>query len=138
VTQEGKNQQLARREDSGEQVEMFSEMVALERERIASRDRMTAAIEAGFANAEAADQRQFKYQMDRLERDDNYRLRRLGHLVRFGWYGAAIGTILLGFFVYAIMWGTPEQRAAAITFASATGAFAMGFLAGRYQKIATS
>ena len=126
--------ELIHLENGDEQLEMWSEMFALERERIASRDRATAAIEAGFASFDAADERQYHFQTDRLARDDEFRNKRLSHTVRFVWFGTAVATVLVGLFVYAILWGTPEQRAAAFTSVSVGGALIAGILIGRYVR----
>ena len=126
--------ELIRPENADEQLEMWSGMFALERERIASRDRATAAIEAGFASFDAADERQYHFQTDRLARDDKFRNRRLSHTVRIVWYATVVTTVLMGFFVYAILWGTPDQRAAAFTSVSVGGALIAGILIGRYVR----
>ena len=121
-------------EKSSDQLEMFSEMVALERERIASRNQMVAVLQAGFEGADAADKRHYEFQMNRLARNDRYRNRRLTNIVRFGWYGAAVVAGLLAIVVYALFWGTPEQRAAAVALAGTGVGAAAGFLAGRHSQ----
>ena len=134
MTAESSGGELVRHEDDPNQLEIWADMLALERERIASRDRATAAIEAGFASQDAADDRQFWFQTDRLARDDGFRNRRLAHTVRFVWYGVAFATILMALFAWAIIWGSPVQRAAAFTSVSVGGALVTGALIGRYIR----
>ena len=134
MTVESDGGQLVGQGGDPNQIEIWTEMVALERERIASRDRATAVMEAGFANLDAADERQFRFQTDRLQRDDEYRNRRLSYAVRFVWCGVILGTVLIALFVWAILWGSADQRAAAFTSVSVVGALGAGTLLGRYIR----
>ena len=119
------------REGDPTQSEMFAEMAAIERERIASRNKMTEAMTAGFAHMGEADKRQFEFRKDKLERDDAYRNKRLSHFVRFGWGGFTLVAILLIAFTSMILWGSPDQRQAAFTSIGYVGAFALGALSMR-------
>lgn len=116
------------------QYEMFTEMAAIERERIASRNKMTEAMTAGFAHLNESDQRQFEFSTDKLGRDDAFRNRQLDNLIRFGWAAFALVAVLVLGFGYMILWGTPEQRDAALVGVGLVGAYAAGVLT---RKIAT-
>ena len=115
------------------QIELWKEMAALERERIASRDRLTEVAKIGFANLDAVDERHFQFQKDRLERDDSYRNRRLSHIVKFGWAGVGVAVSVLSVLIFMTFWGTEEQRGAAVTWMSIGGALLLGILIGRYR-----
>lgn len=72
------------------QLELWGEVLAVERERIASRDRAVEAMREGFAKLDAADDRQFKFHTDRLHRDDEFRNRRLTHVIPLAWVGVPL------------------------------------------------
>ena len=76
---------LVPQEPADTQIEMWGEMVAVERERIASRDRAVEAMREGFARLDATDERQFKFHTDRLHRDDEFRNRQLTHVMHITW-----------------------------------------------------
>ncbi|MDE2762523.1 MAG: hypothetical protein OXQ94_01565 [Gemmatimonadota bacterium] len=122
----------------GGQLELWGEMLSVERERIASRDRAVEAMREGFAKLDAADERQFKFHIDRLRRDDEFRNRRLTHVIRLTWVGVAVAIGVLGIVLAMLFWGGEEQRATAIlltTHALSAGAFfAVGFLLGRRSR----
>ncbi len=109
-------------------------MAALERERIASRDRMTEVMQAGFASIDASNERLFQFQKDRLKRDDDYRNRRLSYVVKFSAVGFGFMAIVVGVILYMTFWGTPEQRQMATTLMGVAGAAAFGFVTGRLSK----
>lgn len=70
---EEKGAELATTQDADAQLEMWQEMVAVEKERIANRDRAIEAMREGFARLDATDERQFKFHSERLRRDDDFR-----------------------------------------------------------------
>lgn len=70
-------------------------MATLERERIASRDWVTAVMETGFERMDAAHERLFQFQRENLTRDDAYRNRVLSQVVRFGWAGVVLVAVVL-------------------------------------------
>jgi len=130
---EGTGKQVVHSGDAN-QLEMFAEMAAIERERIQSRNRMTEAMTAGLDHMNAADKRQSEIRKDEIERDDNYRNRRLTYTVRFAAVGLALVAVVVGLFAYMVFWGTPEQRQAAFTSVSVVGALGTGFLGGRLSR----
>lgn len=119
----------------GGQLELWGEMLSVERERIASRDRAVEAMREGFAKLDAADERQFKFHTDRLRRDDEFRNRRLTHVIRLTWVGVAVAIGVMVIVLTMLFWGGEEQRTTAIlltTHALSAGAFfAAGFLLAR-------
>lgn len=130
--------EVIHRPDSDVQLEMWGEMLAVERERIASRDRVVEAMREGFAKLDAVDERQFKFHRERLRRDDEFRNRNLDHRIRVTWIamGAAVGVLAL--IAFMAFWGDAEQRAIAMATIShaltAGGAFAAGLLVGRHFR----
>ena len=120
------------------QLDLWGEMLAVERERIASRDRAVDAMREGFLKLDAADERQYRYHTDRLQRDDKFRNRRLTHVIQLTWVGAGVGIILLSLLVFLLFWGNEDQRAMAvqlITHGLASGGFlAVGFFLGRRSR----
>ena len=109
-------------------------MAALERERIASRDRVTAVMEAGFERMDAAHERLFQFQRENLTRDDAYRNRVLSQIVRFGWAGVVLVSVVLAVLLFMTLWGSAEQRQAAFTWMGVGGALLTGVLIGRAWK----
>lgn len=124
--------------DPDGQLELWGEMLAVERERIASRDRAVDAMREGFAKLDAADERQYRYHTDRLHRDDAYRNRRLTHVMKLTWMGTGVGIVLLGLVLYMLFWGGEDQRSVAfqlVTHALAAGGFlAVGFFLGKRSR----
>ena len=116
------------------QLELWTEMAAIERERIASRDRLTAVMEAGFDRIDAASDRHFQFQRERLARNDEYRNRVLSQVVRFGWAGVAISAGVLSVLLFMTLWGSAEQREAAFTWMTVGGALLLGVLIGRLLR----
>ncbi len=113
-------------------------MLAVERERIASRDRAVDVMREGFSKLDAADDRQFQFQSDRLQRDDEYRNRHLTHRVHLTWVVAGVAVLVVGVVLFMAFWGGEGQRslAGALTRdALAAGAFiGLGFLLGRRSR----
>ena len=124
---------VPRGDDVG-QLELWTEMAALERERIASRDRVTAVMEAGFERMDAAHERLFQFQRETLTRDDAYRNRVLSQVVRFGWAGVVLVSVVLAVLLFMTLWGSAEQRQAAFTWMGVGGALLTGVLIGRAWK----
>ena len=126
--------EVASDKEKAGQLELWTEMAAIERERIASRDRLTAVMEAGFDRMDAASDRQFQLQRERLTRNDEYRNRVLSQVVRFGWAGVAIAAGVLGVLLFMTLWGSAEQRQAAFTWMTVGGALLAGVLIGRLSR----
>jgi hypothetical protein len=129
---------LPAQSDPDGQLELWGEMLAVERERIASRDRQADAMREGFAKLDAADERQFKFYTDRLHSDDEFRNRRLTHVVQLTWVGVAVAIGVLGIVLSMLFWGGEEQRTTAIllmTHALSAGGFlAVGFFLGKRSR----
>ena len=113
-------------------------MLAVERERIASRNRQVDVLREGFSKLDAADDRQYRFHTDKLERDDKYRNRRLTHRMRLTWVGACVGVAVVLLVLFMAFWGGEGQRdlAAAITrdAISAVAFVGLGFLWGRMSR----
>ena len=124
--------------NADDQLELWGEMLAVERERIASRDRAVEAMREGFARLDAVDERQFRYHTDRLHRDDAYRNRRLSHVIQLTRVGAGVGVAFVGLALAMLFWGGDAQRHVAfqlITHALAAGGFlAIGLFLGRRPR----
>ena len=116
--QTGTSARVVATDENPAQLELWAEMAALERERIASRDRMTQVMGKGFDRLDTANERLLQFQRDRLERDDVYRNRVLSQTVKFGW----------------ALWGSADQREAAFTWMGVGGALVTGLLIGRQWK----
>lgn len=116
------------------QLEMFAEMASIERERIASRNKMTEAMTAGFAHLNEMDKRQFEYRKEKLARDNEFRNRQLTHVVRFGWGIFGLVAVAAVAFGYMILWGDADQRQAALVGFALVGAYATGVLSRRPPK----
>ena len=116
------------------QLEMFVEMASIERERIASRNKMTEAMTSGFAHLNEMDKRQFEYRKKKLAADNDYRHRQLTEVVRFGWGVFSLAAVAVVGFGYMVLWGSPDQRQAALLGLALVGAFATGFLTRRPPK----
>ena len=129
---------LVPQEPADTQIEMWGEMVAVERERIASRDRAVEAMREGFARLDATDERQFKFHTDRLHRDDEFRNRQLTHVMHITWVVAGIVVAVMGVILGMMFWGGEEQRNVATLLVthllSAGGFFAVGYLLGRRSR----
>lgn len=90
-----------------------AEMIALERQRIASRDRRTEIMRHAIDAGDAADKRQYDYHVEKLRRDDEDRKRRHAAAIRIVWAvfaGATVFAVLLGWMLFA---GNDTQRAVA-------------------------
>ena len=120
------------------QLDLWGETLAVERERIASRNRMVDAMREGFANLDAADERQYQFQTERLRREDDYRNRRLTHRMRLTWVFALTGVAVIGVVLYMVFWGGEEQRNIATTLLlhalSGVAFLALGYIWGRRSR----
>lgn len=117
---------------------MFSEMAALERERIASSDRRTEAMRETMAQLNAIDERQFHFHTDQLHRDDAFRNRRFTLKAQMAWVGViAVVTVLLGL-VGLGLWGSESQQDVAVDLLrqalSAAAFLGIGFFLGRWAR----
>ena len=123
---------------AGGQLELWSEMLAVQRETIESRNRAVDAMREGFRALEAADERQYRYHTDRLERDDAFRNRRLSHSIHRTWAIGGVGVALLTVIVAMLFWGDDQQRQVAVQVVThgmtAIGSLAVGFLWGRKDR----
>ncbi len=105
---------LARREAApGTQIELWPEMLQLERERIESHDRRTEVLSQMVAADDAADQRLFEFQLEKMRRDDADRSDRRTFGMRLIWalFGGAL--LLVGASLLLIAFGDEGQRTAA-------------------------
>ena len=129
---------LTPRPNADAQLEMWSEMLAVERERIASKDRAVEAMREGFTKLDAVDERQFQFHSDRLHRDDEYRNRQLGHTIQVTWAVLGVVAAALGLVLIMAFWGGEEQRSLAISLMthalSVGGSLAVGFFLGRRSR----
>lgn len=135
---EEKRAEIATTQGADTQLEMWQEMVAVEKERIANRDRAIEAMREGFARLDATDERQFQFHSERLRRDDEFRNRQLSHVMQITWLVVIAVVVVLGVILGMMFWGGEEQRSIAtmlVTHAlSAGGFFAVGYLLGRRSR----
>ena len=109
-----------------------AELLALERERIASQDRRTAVAQHAIDAGDAADKRQYDYHIEKLRRDDEARTRRHASGIAIVWalLAAAIGFV--GFVCWMIFAGNDTQRALASelleTVVTGAGGFGIGWI----------
>ena len=106
--------ELARREEaSGAQIELWPDMLQLERERIESHDRRTEVLSQMVAADDAADQRLFEFQLEKMRRDDADRSERRSFGMRLIWALFAGAVLLVGASLLLIAFGDEGQRTAA-------------------------
>ena len=106
--------ELARREEvPGAQIELWPEMLQLERERIESHDRRTEVLSQMVAADDAADQRLFEFQLEKMRRDDEDRSERRTFGMRLIWALLAGAVLLVGASLLLIAFGDEGQRTAA-------------------------
>ena len=132
--QTGTSARVVATDENPAQLELWAEMAALERERIASRDRMTQVMGKGFDRLDTANERLLQFQRDRLERDDVYRNRVLSQTVKFGWAGVGLVAAVIAVLLFMTLWGSADQREAAFTWMGVGGALVTGLLIGRQWK----
>ena len=90
--------------------------MALERERLASADKRTGVVRAAIQASSAADERQFTFQMARLDKDDQHRkeTRSIARNVLYG--GAVVGAfVILACLGFSFL-GDERQAQTAMTF----------------------
>lgn len=120
------------------QIEMWNDMLAVEKERIASRNRAVDAMREGFSRLDAADERQYRFHADKLDRDDKYRHRHLTHRMQLTWIVAGIVVLVVGVVLSMAFWGDESQRGLATALARdaiSAGAFlGLGFFLGRRSR----
>ena len=129
---------VAQRGNPDGQIEMWNDMLAVEKERIASRNRAVDAMREGFSRLDAADERQYQFHADKLDRDDKYRNRHLTHRMQLTWVVAGIILLMAGVILSMAFWGGEDQRDLATALARdaiSAGAFlGLGFLLGRRSR----
>lgn len=136
--QDSKSEELVAQEEPSGQLELFSEMAALERERIASSDRRTEAMRETMAQLNAIDERQFRFHTDKLHKDDAFRNRRFTLNVQMAWIFAIVVVVtFLGLLVVGL-WGSEAQQDTAVGLLqhalSAVAFFGIGFFVGRRDR----
>lgn len=133
--EDNKSDELVVQEEPGGQLELFSEMAALERERIASSDRRTEAMRETVAQLNAIDERQFHFHKDKLHRDDAFRNRRFTLKVQMTWMCAVTAVVAFLGLVGISLWGSESQQDVAVGFlrqaVSAVAFLGIGFFLGR-------
>ena len=67
------------------------------------------------------DERQFKFQSDRLQRDDDYRKSRLGTFTKMGWALLIAAIAFVCLILYMVFWGTESQQGGALVLAAIAG-----------------
>lgn len=111
---DGQGGELARREVApGTQIELWPEMLQLERERIESHDRRTEVLSQMVAADDAADQRLFEFQLEKMRRDDADRSDRRTFGMRLIWALFAGAVVLVSASLLLIAFGDEGQRTAA-------------------------
>ncbi len=108
-----RTRELARRDEAGAQIEPWRELLQLERERIASHDRRTKVVERTVEATDAADQRHFEFQLERMRRRDADRAVRRTFGMRLIWALFTAAGLILGASLLLIAFGDDDQRTAA-------------------------
>ncbi len=108
-----RTRELARREERGAQIELWPEMLQLERERIESRDRRTEVLAQMVAADDAADQRLFQFQLEKMRRDDEDRTERRSFGMRLIWALVGVTGVVLVASLLLVAFGDEGQRTAA-------------------------
>ena len=108
-----------------------AELVALERERIASQDRRADIARHAIDAGDAADKRQYEYHVEKLRRDDEDRRRRHASGIRIVWALFGAVTALAVFLFWMLFTGDDAQRAVANglleTIVTGLGGFGVGW-----------
>ena len=133
-----KNNELVVQGKPGGQLELFNEMAALERERIASSDRRTEAMREAMVQLNAVDERQFRFNTDKLHRDDAFRNRRFTLKVQMAWIGVVTVVVTFLGLVGLGLWGSESQQDVAVGLLrqalSAAAFLGIGFFLGRWAR----
>ena len=90
-----------------------AELIALERERIASRDRRTDIARRAIEAGDAADQRQYDYHVEKLRLDDDDRKRWHASGIAIVWTLLAAAIVFTGFLCWMLFAGDEAQRVVA-------------------------
>ena len=96
-----------------EDFSLVAELIALERERIASQDRRTDIARHAIDASDVADKRQYDYHVEKLRRDDDDRKRRYASGIAIVCTLLAATVCFTGFLFWMLFAGDEEQRAAA-------------------------
>ena len=123
------------RQDEDSQLEMWQDMVAVERERIASRDRATDVMHKAIDKQNADSQRYHEYATERLRRDDEHRQDRFRHARNVTWAFIVSAAAMTGIVLFMAFWGTDPQRNTAQDFVgyafSLVSGLGLGYFLGR-------
>ena len=110
----------------------MAELIALERERIASQDRRTAVTRHAIDAGDAADKRQYEYHVEKLRRDDEDRKSRHASGITIVWALLIAAIVFTGLLFRMIFAGDDAQRAVANdlleTIVTGLGGFGIGWL----------
>lgn len=110
----------------------MAELIALERERIASQDRRTAVTRHAIDAGDAADKRQYEFHVEKLRRDDEDRKRRHASGITIVWALLIAAIVFTGLLFWMIFAGDDAQRAVADdlleTIVTGLGGFGIGWL----------
>ena len=90
-----------------------AELIVIERERIASRDRRTDVMRRAIDAGDAADKRQYDYHVEKLRLDDDDRKRRHASGIAIVWTLLAATIGFTGFLCWMLFAGDEAQRAVA-------------------------
>lgn len=104
-----------------------SALIALERERVASRDRRNDLTRQAIEADDAADQRQYDYHVEKLRRDDADRKRRHASGVRLLWGLFSAVALFNAFVFWMVFFGNDAQRSAATAILRTLGTGLGGF-----------
>lgn len=110
----------------------MAELIALERERIASQDRRTAVTRHAIDAGDAADKRQYEYHVEKLRRDDEDRKRRHTSGIAIVWVLLTATLVFTGLLFWMNFAGDDAQRALANelleTIVTGLGGFGIGWV----------
>jgi len=115
-----------------EDFSLVAELIVIERERIASRDRRTDVMRRAIDAGDAADKRQYDYHVEKLRLDDDDRKRRHSSGIAIVWTLLAVTIAFIGFLCWMLFAGDEAQRAVADrlleTVLTGLGGFGIGWV----------
>lgn len=111
MDEEEKEQLLSPNRDAGgeSQLELFEELVAVEKSRIESANRRTEVARLAIETNDRSDERQFTFHMKRLDNEAADSERRYQFASRFLLSVGAAMVVLIGFLVYMAFFGDERQ-----------------------------
>lgn len=137
MDKESQDQAVPPSNDDG-QLEIWREMVAVERARIANRELAVEVMREGFSKLDASDERHVGLEREKMRLIDADRRRHFGLKKLITWVALGMAVATSGVLLYMTFWGTDDQRGNAMTLATyglACGAsVGLGYLLGKRSR----